>query len=90
MCPGSDPGLLLHAVPDALAAQLPAVPGSETQGNECEVWFWGPIPVTAGPSFRSFALSRDYIMEVHMIVMIWHKEFNMVASGRCSIKATSG
>lgn len=90
VCPDPDPGLLLHAVPGALAAQLPAVPGSETQGNECEVWFSGLIPVTAGPSFGSFALSRDYIMEVHMIVMIWHKEFNMVASGRCSIKATSG
>lgn len=90
MCPDPDPGLLLHAVPDALAAQLPAVPGAETQGNECEVWFSGLIPVNAGPSFRSFALSRDYIVEVHMNVMIWHKDFSMVASGRCSIGAATG
>lgn len=90
MCPDPGPGLLLHAVSDSLAARLPVVPGVETQGNECEVWFTGWVPVNAGPSFRSFALSRDHTMEVHMIVKIWHKEYKMVASGRCSIEAASG
>lgn len=84
-CPDPGPGLPLYAVPDALVARWPTVPKFETQGNECDVWFQGQVPGNAGPSFKSFSLSRYYTMEVHLNILIWHKEYKMVASGPCRV-----
>lgn len=51
------------------------------QGQECEVWFHGRVPVDTVPSFKSYSIARMYKVSVKLLVEFGGKKFHVELEG---------
>ncbi|KAF2250852.1 hypothetical protein BU26DRAFT_517629 [Trematosphaeria pertusa] len=76
---------LLNAVPGETTVVLEEVLASEgdekktEQARSCQVWFTSRVPGFTPPSFRSFAISRNYRVRAKLQVEIGGKKFEVEA-----------
>jgi hypothetical protein len=70
---------LLNSLPDLVTLELKEVLGAENkvteQASSCETWFTARVPGFTAPSFKSFAISREYHLKVKLGVGIGGKWF---------------
>lgn len=70
---------LLNSLSDSVTLELEEVVGAEKkvteQASSCEAWFTARVPGFTPPSFKSFAISREYHLKVKLGVGIGGKWF---------------
>lgn len=73
----------LQPVPPSATVQLDNAPSygdtkMADQAGSCEAWFSAWVPGITPPSFKSFAISRDYRVRVKVLVEVGGKTFEYV------------
>lgn len=70
---------LLNSLPESATLELEEIPGGEKkameQASSCEAWFSARVPGFMPPSFKSFAINRNYRVKVKLGVEVGGKKF---------------
>jgi hypothetical protein len=87
----------LNSLPASATLELDAlqVSGNDGKGmkqeSACGAWFTARVPGFTPPSFRSFAISRMYVVKIKVRIEVAGKEFEQeVVSGMREMRSVAG